>query len=76
MCSKAAKGVVHFDKERRRTRRLEPGEEGRLTKPASVHLLGLIVAALETGCRKGELLDLQWRDVKWQQNVLGAEAGI
>ena len=62
--------VVHFMKEQPRTRRLEPGEEERLLKHAPPHLGALIVAALETGCRLGELLGLRWRDVKWKQNVL------
>lgn len=30
----------------------------------------LVIAALESGCRVGELLGLRWRDVKWTQNVL------
>jgi len=41
----------------------EPGEERRLLASASPRLQNLIVAALETCCRRGELLSLQWRDV-------------
>lgn len=37
---------------------------------AEPHLRDLIIAALETGCRVGELLALRWRDVKWGSNVL------
>jgi integrase len=47
-----------------RTRRLEPGEEERLLAHAGPHLRGLIVAALSTGCRLGELLSLQWHQVR------------
>jgi integrase len=58
-----------------RTRRLEPsatlsdgtvrdGEEARLLKHAGPHLRGLIVAALSTGCRLGELLSLQWSQIQ------------
>jgi integrase len=47
-----------------RTRRLEPGEEEGLLKHAGEHLRGLIVAALSTGCRVGELLSLQWSQVR------------
>lgn len=59
----------------RRTRRLAPdvmgptgaliehGEERRLLAAAGPWLQRLIVAALETGCRRGELLRLQWRHV-------------
>jgi integrase len=32
-------------------------------RTTAVFLYGLIVAALETGCRLGERLALQWRDV-------------
>jgi integrase len=58
-----------------RTRRLEPsvslpdgtvadGEEARLLKHSGPHLRALIVAALSTGCRLGELLSLQWSQVR------------
>lgn len=59
----------------RRTRRLEAdvldvkrrvvkaGEERRLLAAAGPWLQRLIIAALETGCRRGELLKLQWRHV-------------
>ncbi len=45
-----------------RTRRLQAGEEEGLLQHAPSHLRALIVAALATGCREGELLSLQW----WQ----------
>jgi integrase len=47
-----------------RTRRLQPGEEAALLTHASPHLHALIVAALSTGCRRGELLSLQWKHVR------------
>ena len=53
-----------------RTRRLAGEEEARLLVAASPHLQALIVAALETGCRVGELLSLQWHQVHWEDNVL------
>lgn len=67
---KLAQGV-----ETPRTRRLEPsvalpdgsvrlGEEERLLRHASPHLRALIVAALYTGCRVGELLSLQWGQIR------------
>jgi integrase len=60
-------------KKQHRRRRLEPGEERRLLEAACPkgraagmegHLRDLIVAALETGCRRGELLSMQWSQVK------------
>lgn len=53
-----------------RTRRLSRDEEERLLDAASPHLRGLVVAALETGCRLGELLSLQWHQVRRQDGVL------
>lgn len=40
-----------------------PGEERRLLAVAGPWLQRLIIAALDTGCRRGELLALQWSDV-------------
>lgn len=51
--------------ENARTRRLAPGEEDRLLGQARPHLRSLIVAALTTGCRLGELLSLQWSQVRF-----------
>ncbi len=35
----------------------------------------LVVAALETSCRVGELLSLQWSQVRWAQNEIHLPAG-
>ena len=56
--------VVKLAREEPRTRRLQPGEEERLLLQAN-GLQPLIVAALETGCRQGELLSLQWHQVRF-----------
>jgi integrase len=56
-------GVIRRRKARRRNRRLEPGEEEALLAAAPPLAKRLIIAALETACRQGELLSLQWRDV-------------
>ena len=50
--------------ETERTRRLEGDEKQRLLQHASPHLRALIVAALSTGCRRGELLSLQWKQLR------------
>lgn len=47
-----------------RTRRLDLGDEEKLLAAAGSHLRALIVAALSTGCRLGELLSLQWTQVR------------
>jgi hypothetical protein len=58
---------VHRLKEFERERRLEPGEEEKLrsvTKDDWLWRLRL-VAALETGCRIGELLGVQFKQLRW-----------
>ena len=54
----------------RRSRRLGQGEEERILSSASAHLQRLILAALETGCRQGELLSLQWREVSFERRII------
>jgi integrase len=57
-------------KHAQRARRITPSEEAALLKAArelthgaGARVYGLIVAAIETGCRLGELLGWQWADV-------------
>ena len=69
------KTVVRLFDERPRERRLEPGEEARLFAVCKPHLRALIEAALETSCRIGELLSLQWRQVRWEQNEIHLSGG-
>ena len=62
----------------KRDRRVLPTEETVLLAAAatlsrdaaSLRLSGVIVAAMETGCRQGELLALQWGDVDLPQRSL------
>lgn len=46
---------------RERDRRLVGDEEARLFANAEPHLRDVMTALLETGCRVGEILSLQWR---------------
>lgn len=68
--------VVRLFSEAERERRLLPGhgeaksEEARLLAVANPHLHALITAALETACRVGELLSLQWHQVRWDLNEI------
>jgi integrase len=50
------------------------GEERQLLAHASPWLQRLIIAAIETGCRRGELLSLQWRDVSFPRAELTIRA--
>ena len=51
------------EKVAQRNRRLRPGEEDALLAVVKPRLYRVIVAALETGCRLGELLLLRWQEV-------------
>ena len=53
-----------ISKRTERSRRLEAGEGDRLLAACGSHLRAVVEAALETGCRKGELLSLQWHQVR------------
>ena len=57
-----------------RNRRLQPGEEDALLKAAPPRLYRLIVAALETGARRGELLKLTWENVDLKRRELTIQA--
>lgn len=57
-----------------RRRRLLPAEEQPLLAVAGVRLQWLIIAALETGCRAGELLALQWADVTMDNRTVFVRA--
>ena len=56
--------------EHARERRFVGDEAARLLAACRPHLHDVVVAALETGCRKQELLSLQWSQVHWEQNEL------
>jgi integrase len=56
--------VIRLDPETPRERRFRSEkDEARLLKAADPQLRAVIVAMLDTCCRPGELLSLQWRDV-------------
>jgi len=56
--------VVGLTEETARHRRLEPGEAEALLAVCGPHLRALVEAAIETGCRQGELLSLQWQQIR------------
>jgi integrase len=58
----------------RRHRRLEGDEEERLLASAHPRLQRLIVAAIESGCRQGELLALTWADVSLERGWIHVRA--
>jgi integrase len=54
----------------KRTRRVSPAEEAALLEAAGPRLQLIMVGALETGMRRGELLSLTWQDVDLDNRVL------
>lgn len=56
--------VIKLARELPRSRRLEGDEDDRLFTASGPHLRAAVEAALETGARKGELLSLQWAQIK------------
>ncbi len=78
--------TIKREKHAQRNRRLVPdavndkgkierdGEERRLLAVTGPHLQRLIIAALETGMRRGELLNLQWRDVNLDRKEITVRA--
>jgi len=53
-----------------RDRRLDEGDEDKLIAVAGPRTQAIIIAALETGCRIGELLSLQWGQVRWTEGYI------
>lgn len=70
------RAVIRLDRsvETGRTRRLEAGDEERLLKVADPYLRDLLIGLLDTGCRKGELLNLRWKDVRLQDGIIVLQA--
>jgi integrase len=67
--------AILLDRETPRNRRLEAEDlEQRLIDAAGLHLRAVIIAMLETACRPGEVLSLQWRDVSLDRSELVVQA--
>jgi integrase len=64
--------------EKRRERILTTDEETRLLAacddPKRSHLKALLIALLDTGARKGEMLKMRWRDVDLEQRTITIRA--
>ncbi len=61
---RGTEAVVKLSKEHGRSRRLDGDEERTLLAACGPHLRAVVEAAIETGCRKGEILSLQWKQVE------------
>lgn len=58
-----------------RTRFLTHEEEGRLLGQCGENLRALVLAALHTGFRRGELLSLRWSDIDLENGLITVQAG-
>ena len=67
--------AITLEKEIPRSRRFETEEdEQRLLDVANPQLRAVIIAILDTACRPGEILSLQWRDVNLERRELTVQA--
>src|SRR5262249_8739803 len=63
--------------ETRRDRVCTPDEEAKLLAACTgdrVHLRPILIAAVDTGCRRGELLTLTWSDIDLTQRTINIRA--
>ena len=54
----------------KRRRRISEEEEAALLTVASPHLRSMIIAALDTGMRRGEMLALRFADIDWKRRMV------
>lgn len=70
--------LIHASDEIKRERFLTRAEEKRLLDACAgyhrTHLRPLIIAAIDTGCRLGELLKLQWSEVDFNSRIITIQA--
>jgi len=68
---RGSQAVIKLDRENnRRRRRLSADEEERLLQAGNNTVRALVVGALETGMRRGELLSLRFGDVDFDRHVI------
>ena len=62
--------VRFFKEDNQRLRYLDVGEIQRLLIQSAQRLRAVIIVAINTGMRKGEIRDLKWKDVDFKQGVI------
>jgi len=74
----AGDSLISLADENKRERILTPEEEGRLLAacetPRRAHLRAILICALDTGMRQGEIFSLRWRDVDFENGLLSIQA--
>ena len=67
--------AITLEKEIPRARRFETDEdEQRVLNAANPQLRAVVIAILDTGCRPGEILSLQWEDLNLERRELTVQA--
>ena len=64
------KKVKLFKENNKRTRYLEKEEIEKLLRNCSGYLKPIVIVALNTGMRKGEILSLKWHDIDFRHGVI------
>ena len=64
------KGVKFFKENNARLRYLEKEEIVKLLKYCRGHLKPIVILALNTGMRRGEILNLKWRDIDFRRGII------
>jgi len=73
--TEAQEPAIALEREIPRARRFEhEDDEQKLLDASDVHLRGVLVALLDTACRVGEVLSLQWKDVNLDRKEIVIEA--
>ncbi|MBU4487933.1 MAG: tyrosine-type recombinase/integrase [Candidatus Omnitrophica bacterium] len=62
--------VKLFKEQNARTRYLEKAEIRKLIESCSPHLRPIVIVAVNTGMRKGEILKLKWNDIDFKTNLI------
>jgi integrase len=74
---KVGESLISLADEHRRERILTRDEETRLLEACAdqrAHLRPIIICALDTGMRRGEILQLRWRDVDFENRAITVQA--
>lgn len=65
-----ASGVKFYKLDNKRLRYLEKEEIGRLLSHCEGHLRDIVEFAINSGMRKGEIFNLKWHDVDWNNSLI------
>ena len=74
---KKGDALIHVSDEIKRERILTREEETRLLNACvgyRAHIRPIVIAALDTGCRLGELLKLSWKDIDFESRIITIQA--